>query len=101
MINAKTAMVFFKNIPPCEIISITLTLIKDFGDEKMGRVRPQLVKRTAIKLMKENEDKFSTDFEENKKTITEVLELDSKIMRNRIAGYITSLERRRQAENGA
>ncbi len=67
----------------------------------MGRVRPQLVKRTAIKLIKENKDKFSTDFEENKKAIKEVLDLDSKLMRNRIAGYITSLERRRQAQDGA
>jgi len=67
----------------------------------MGRVRPQLVKRTALKLIRENEDKFTTDFEENKKAMADVLDLDSKIMRNRIAGYITSLERRRHAKNGA
>ncbi|MFQ5975290.1 MAG: 30S ribosomal protein S17e [Candidatus Hydrothermarchaeales archaeon] len=66
----------------------------------MGRVRPQLVKRTAIRLRRENEDRFTTDFDENKKTVTELLDLNSKIMKNRIAGYITRLERRRRAKNG-
>lgn len=66
----------------------------------MGRVRPQLVKRIALKVMKENDDRFTTDFKENKKVLKEMVDLNSKIMGNKIAGYITSLERRRKAENG-
>ena len=63
----------------------------------MGRVRPQMVKRMSKKLMVENEDAFTLDFNENKKKVDGFVDLNSKFMRNRIAGYITKLERRRRS----
>jgi len=38
-------------------------------------------------------DKFTTDFEHNKKMVAELTVVDSKRVRNRIAGYITRLVR--------
>jgi len=36
-------------------------------------------------------DKFTTDFEENKRLLNSLLEISSTRLRNRIAGYITRL----------
>lgn len=49
------------------------------------------MKRTARKLLEEYPDLFSDSFEENKVRVSEVLEVKSKRLRNRIAGYITHL----------
>ncbi|RLE82443.1 MAG: 30S ribosomal protein S17e [Thermoprotei archaeon] len=59
----------------------------------MGKVRPAYVKRTARKLLQMYPDKFTTDFEHNKKMVAELTVVDSKRVRNRIAGYITRLVR--------
>ncbi len=56
----------------------------------MGRVRPGHIKRAAEKLLEEYPDLFSEDFDENKKIINELVETDSKKVKNRIAGYISS-----------
>ncbi len=39
--------------------------------------------------MKLHEDKFTEDFDENKLKVEELVDLNSKTMRNRIAGYVT------------
>lgn len=57
----------------------------------MGKVRPEQVKRIAKELLLRFPDKFSTSFEDNKKTLQEVAEITSQKLRNRIAGYITHL----------
>lgn len=59
----------------------------------MGRIKTTLVKRTSNKLVNEKGDKFSSDFNENKKAVNELLELQSKKIRNVVAGYITRLTR--------
>ena len=64
----------------------------------MGRIKNLLIKRTAKKLLKE-ENKFSEDFANNKKLLDN--NLPSKSMRNKIAGYISRLkvqEREKQAK---
>ena len=38
-------------------------------------------------------DKFTTDFEENKQMVTQLLDSSTKWMRNRITGYVTTLKR--------
>lgn len=48
------------------------------------------VKRLSIELLENYPDRFSTNFEENKKTILSLAIIRSKILRNKIAGYITS-----------
>ncbi len=57
----------------------------------MGKVRPEHVKRAAKKLVQRFPDKFTANFEENKKLVEEFTELSSTKLRNRIAGYITRL----------
>jgi len=48
--------------------------------------------RVAKVLVKMYGDKFTTDFETNKKLIKEFTPITSKQMRNRIAGYIARLK---------
>ncbi len=57
----------------------------------MGKVRTTIVKRTARKILELYPDRVSSDFEENKKLVSEVVDLSSKKLRNQIAGYLTHL----------
>ena len=57
----------------------------------MGKVRPTIVKRTAKKLLSKYPDIFTSDFETNKQIVSQLIEYQSKRIRNRIAGYITHL----------
>ena len=57
----------------------------------MGKVRPEKVKKVARELLKRFPDKFSADFESNKKALATVAETSSTKLRNRIAGYVTRL----------
>ena len=62
----------------------------------MGRVRQSHTKRIARELLELHPDKFSTDFEKNREALEELLDLDSKSLRNRIAGYLTTLLKQRE-----
>ncbi|MCC6003184.1 MAG: 30S ribosomal protein S17e [Thermofilum sp.] len=62
----------------------------------MGNVKPKLVKRTAKMLVEMYPGAFTTDFEYNKRKVSEVLEMSSEILRNQIAGYITRLVKRQK-----
>ena len=57
----------------------------------MGKVRTEQVKRIAQELIKRNPDKFSTDFENNKKLVKSLTRISSTKLRNRVAGYVTRL----------
>ncbi|NIU38401.1 30S ribosomal protein S17e [Candidatus Bathyarchaeota archaeon] len=57
----------------------------------MGKVRPERVKKIARELVKRYPDKFTTDFEDNKKLVESFVKISSTKLRNRIAGYITRL----------
>ncbi len=59
----------------------------------MGKVRTEIVKRMARDLLSRYPDRFTTDFEENKRAASEVIIFKTKRLRNRVAGYITSLKR--------
>jgi len=54
-------------------------------------VRPKHVKRIARELMQRYPDKFTTDFENNKKAVQLLATISSIKIRNRIAGYVTRL----------
>lgn len=55
----------------------------------MGRVRPTYIKRLAKELVeKDEEGRFSDDFEKNKQELRETQKFSSKKLRNRVAGYI-------------
>jgi len=54
-------------------------------------VRTELVKRIAEELVERYPDRFNADFENNKKLVESFTTVSSARLRNRIAGYITSL----------
>jgi small subunit ribosomal protein S17e len=58
------------------------------------------IKRISTELLERYPDRFGIDFDENKKLIKEIAIVRSKILRNKIAGYITS-RLRRQTDNEA
>jgi len=57
----------------------------------LGKVRPERVKKIAREMIKRQPDKFSTDFDSNKKVLDSVARIYSTKLRNQIAGYITRL----------
>ena len=55
----------------------------------MGKVRTEMVKRLALELIDKYPKSFNTEFDHNKKFITELNVGVSKKMRNKVAGYAT------------
>lgn len=62
----------------------------------MGNIRPTYIKRVGEELLLRFPDQFGTSFDANKKKVSELTDVTSKSMRNRIAGYVTRLVRIRQ-----
>lgn len=54
----------------------------------MGNIRPNYIKSLANQLLEERGDAFSTDFAQNKENVTKYTNIESKVIRNRVAGYI-------------
>jgi small subunit ribosomal protein S17e len=52
------------------------------------------IKRLSNQVLEKYHDKFTTDFAENKKTLTQLAVVRSKGLKNEIAGYITKHIRR-------
>jgi small subunit ribosomal protein S17e len=68
----------------------------------MGNIRPTYIKRVGQELLLVHPDAFSLSFEDNKKKVSELTDLKSKSMRNKIAGYVTRLVRiRMRSDAGA
>jgi len=57
----------------------------------MGRIKTVLIKRLTYALLREYGDKFTNNYEKNKKVVGELLPTASKKIRNVIAGYATRL----------
>ena len=57
----------------------------------MGRIKTAQIKRVTKTLVSLYKDKFTTEFELNKKIVGELAEVRSKKLRNVIAGYVTRL----------
>ncbi|MFC1787207.1 30S ribosomal protein S17e [Halobacteriota archaeon] len=53
-------------------------------------VKPTYIKSIGSKLIKKYPDEFGADFDENKKQVDECTDIKSKVIRNRVTGYITS-----------
>lgn len=56
----------------------------------MGNIRQTYIKRIAIELVKRFPNEFTTDFEHNKKLVSQLCTVPTQKMRNRIAGYVTT-----------
>ena len=59
------------------------------------------IKRIAIELLERYPDNFGLDFNANKNFIGEVAIIRSKVLRNELAGYITSHLRKQAAQEKA
>jgi len=57
----------------------------------MGRIRQKYIKRSARLLLERYPDKFSTDYRQNRSALEGLASIESKPLRNKIAGYITTL----------
>lgn len=62
----------------------------------MGRIKTQLIKRTARKLFNKYQDQVKMNFGENKAVVTNFLENPNKKMRNIVAGYLSRLAKQQQ-----
>jgi len=60
-------------------------------NDALGNVRTEKVKRIARELVRRYPDRFTADYEENKRVLMALINLPSKKLRNMIAGYVTSL----------
>lgn len=57
----------------------------------MGRIRQTYIKRAARRLLERYPDKFSTNYGQNRRALDELVTIESKPLRNKIAGYITTM----------
>jgi small subunit ribosomal protein S17e len=62
----------------------------------MGRIRTKFIKRNTKEIMDLYGDRFTDDFEKNKELLNEVIDVPSKKLRNKIAGYITKLKKQKK-----
>lgn len=60
----------------------------------MGRIKTTFIKRKTRELLDTHGEKFTVDFTENKKLITQLTTMSSKKLRNIIAGYVTRLKKK-------
>jgi len=59
----------------------------------LGKVRQEDIKRIARELLKRYPDRFTNDFDANKKLVMTLTNVSSTKIRNKIAGYVTSLRK--------
>jgi small subunit ribosomal protein S17e len=57
----------------------------------LGKIRSQKIKRTAKELVAKYHQHLSDDFDHNKLLVAQLTNVQSKRMRNRIAGYVTRI----------
>ncbi|MEM3219457.1 MAG: 30S ribosomal protein S17e, partial [Thermoplasmata archaeon] len=55
----------------------------------MGAIRPAVIKRVAKELVEKYPDKFTADFNVNKELVEKYTNVQTKRVRNILAGYIT------------
>lgn len=55
----------------------------------MGTVKPGYIKAITTELLKRYPELFTSNFDENKKIVSQLTTIKSKTIRNRVAGYIT------------
>ena len=64
-------------------------LVRPAGSAGMA-IKPKYIKQLANVLLEEYPDSFNADFETNKESVATLTTVESKGVRNRIAGYITA-----------
>jgi len=67
----------------------------------MGRIKGTVVKRTSRDLLVYNRAKFTSKYEDNKKSVKEILPEVGKKVVNSIAGYISRIVKREEEKSSA
>lgn len=68
----------------------TLFRLSTLKGDYLGNIKQTHIKNVAIELLKNHPEKFKhNDFQHNKENVEKLAEVSSKLMRNKIAGYIT------------
>jgi len=62
----------------------------------VGQVKNLFIKNLARELVEKYPDKFSEDFQKNKEELEKLIRLESKKIRNLLAGYIVHILRRKK-----
>lgn len=62
----------------------------------MGRIRNKVIKRAAKQIVEKYYTKLDTDFHFNKRVTEDVAIIQSKRLKNKVAGYVTVLMKRIQ-----
>jgi small subunit ribosomal protein S17e len=57
----------------------------------LGRIRSNFIKRIAREAIKRYKDRLSTDYYENRNFLETVVRFSNDKLRNRVAGYVTTL----------
>lgn len=65
----------------------------------MGRIRGKWIKNTAKQLVENYPDKFSNNFTNNKKFLTELKIIGDKPVRNKVAGYIVVVVKKKKIKS--
>ena len=52
-------------------------------------IKPSYIKTLGLEVLSKNREQFSSNYDENKQALTAVASIESKRVRNRIAGFIT------------
>lgn len=55
----------------------------------MGNIRQTNIKNISLRLIDSQGEVFTKDFDTNKHLVTQFTTIESKVIRNRVAGYIT------------
>lgn len=55
----------------------------------MGSIRQTYIKSTVDSLLRQHPGEFTADFNENKAKVEKLTGVQSKTLRNRVAGYVT------------
>lgn len=59
------------------------------------------IKRISTELLQDHPEKFGLEFDSNKKALNDLAIVRSKVLRNELAGYITSHLRKQAAQEKA
>jgi small subunit ribosomal protein S17e len=62
----------------------------------MGRVRTKTVKKSAVHIIESYYTKLTNDFPTNKRFVDEIAVIQTKRLRNKVAGFVTHLMKRIQ-----
>ncbi len=61
----------------------------------IGRIRQGYIKRTALELIKRHGSEFPNNFKENRALLDKYVVVEGKFLKNKIAGYVTHVLKRR------